>query len=504
MKKILSIFLCLCMVLPLLSGCREVDPESYVPTGDALAMEDEEVVNQVVDDGTQSFSLVYYPEAGLNAIYCTDYTNRVIFPLVYQSLFSVNRENEVVPILCDSYTVSSDQRTYEFTINPKATFSDGTPVTASEVSSSLWGAWDSYYYRGRMTHVEDIYSTDDGKVVIQLAQACGDLPRLLDIPVVKWKEGEEYPLGSGPYVFGGTEGNRYLVRRGNWWCKSNDLLITAQRIPLKEVTSVVEVRDSFEFEDTGVVCTDPGSDHYTEYRCDYELWDCETGIFVYLGFNLYSNLFQHASIRQAVLKGIDRSALSDKYYRGFAFPTTIPTSPNSPYYAPALAQNYEYDKEAFLNLMAANGVQGHTIDLLVNSDDSLRVSVAKEIGNMLNTCGLIVNVDARSTSEYKKALAVGDYDLYLAQTKLSPNMDLTNFFSESGTLSYGGLANINLYNQCLKALENEGNTYTLYQSIMDEALLCPILFQGYAVYAARGLLTELAPARDNLFFYTIE
>ena len=38
---------------------------------------------------------------------------------------------------------------------------------------------------------------------------------------------------------------------------------------------------------------------------------------------------------------------------------------------------------------------------------------------------------------------------------------------------------------------------------MDEGYLCPVLFRSYAVYAARGLVTNLQPARDNLFCYSI-
>lgn len=504
MKRIIALLLCLCMMMGLLSGCREEDPESYIPTGDALVMEEEEVVKKVTTDGTQSFSLAYYPAVGLDPIHCTNYTNRVIFPLVYQSLFSVNRDNEVIPILCESYTVSSDLRTYTFTMNPKATFSDGTPVTAEYASDSLHEAWDSDYYSGRFTHVDYVWAPDAQTLEIGLTQACGDLMRILDIPIVKYMENEEIPLGSGPYMLRGTEGNRYLSRRGNWWCSSNDLLVTADKIPLKEAETVVDIRDYFEFSDTGVVCTNPGSDWYTEYRCDYELWDCETGIFVYLGFNMYTGLFKEASARKAVLKGIDRQRLSDTYYRGFAFPAELPASPNSDYYSAPLAQNYAYNQTEFLSLMAASGAAGRSVRLLVNSDDSLRVRVAQEIGNMLNAGGLIVTVDERSSEDFVDALNAGEYDLYLAQTKLSPNMDLSHFFSAEGELSYGGLANINYYTLCLKALENEGNAYTFYQTIMDEALLCPILFRGYAVYAARGLMTDLAPARDNLFFYTIQ
>ena len=31
----------------------------------------------------------------------------------------------------------------------------------------------------------------------------------------------------------------------------------------------------------------------------------------------------------------------------------------------------------------------------------------------------------------------------------------------------------------------------------------PILFCSYAVYAERGLLTNLQPSRDNVFYYTL-
>ena len=82
-------------------------------------------------------------------------------------------------------------------------------------------------------------------------------------------------------------------------------------------------------------------------------------------------------------------------------------------------------------------------------------------------------------------------------------MDLTPFFSANGALNYGGIDDIGVYTLCLQALENQGNYYTLHQRVMEDGYLCPILFRSYAVYASRGLLTELQPARDNLFCYSI-
>ena len=52
-------------------------------------------------------------------------------------------------------------------------------------------------------------------------------------------------------------------------------------------------------------------------------------------------------------------------------------------------------------------------------------------------------------------------------------------------------------------MENHGNYYTLHKTVMDNGLLCPILFRSYAVYAIRGLLTDLEPTRDGVFYYSL-
>lgn len=506
MKKLISILLCLALLAGLFSGCSTAnDPEAYTPTGDALVMEGDDSTQKTQTNQAQALSLAYYADKTWNPLKATDYTNRLLIPLLYQGLFAVNRDYEVVPILCKSYTVKSDLMTYTFTIDPLATFSDGSQVTAADVVASLKAAKSSDYYSGRLRYVNKIYSNDDGAVVITLKQAYENLPLLLDIPIIKKSQvKKENPLGSGPYVLEQTEQTEQtarLMRRTNWWCQTDDLQITALQIPLVAAESITEVRDAFEFENVGVVCTDPGSDYYVEYRCDYELWDCETGIFLYLGVNDDSKIFKKQAARQALSKGIDRDLLVDLFYRGFAVSAELPASPNSPYYTPTLAQQYAYNQEEFAAAMES--YKGKKITLLVNKDDSLRVKVARRIATMLSSSGLIVNVSSVSTASYKTALEEGNYDLYLGQTRLSPNMDLTPFFSTSGALSYGGMADLATYNLCLQALENQGNYYTLHQTVMDNGYLCPILFRSYAVYATRGLLTDLQPARDNLFFYTI-
>ena len=143
------------------------------------------------------------------------------------------------------------------------------------------------------------------------------------------------------------------------------------------------------------------------------------------------------------------------------------------------------------------------LKLLVNSDDTLRLQVAREIAASLTAQGLPTVTAEAATEEYTQRIRSGDYDLYLGCTRLSANMDLSAFFSQGGALSYNGISSENLYKLSLDALENHGNYYTLYQKVAQDGRIIPLIFCSYAVYATRGLLSDLTPARDNVFFYTI-
>ena len=483
-----------------LTGCATED-KPYVPTGDALDMGNGSG-NASAPTKEQELVMVYDPDKSLNPYESTDYTNRALFSLLYQGLFSVDRDYNVFPILCQDYRISQDMRTYTIYL-ADATFSDGAKVTAEDVAASLNAAESGAYYSGRFQHIDSITAESDS-VVITLDAPCENLPVLLDIPIVKASQiASPTPLGSGPVVWGEALSGKCLKRSALWWCDAQ-FAVTTDLIPLVEGDSPSQIRDSFEYSNVSLVCADPGSDTYVDYRSDYEIWDTENGLFVYLVCNSQSKLFSNESIRSALTHAIDRDALVADYYRGFARSATLPASPLSPVYNAGLAQRYSYDSAKFTQAVTDAGKTGAEVVLLLNSDDSLRLRAGREIGKMLESCGLKVTTQEVNTKNFIKKLKAGEYDLYLAQTKLSANMDLSAFFAKKGSLNYGGLADTAAYTLCLEALANSGNFYNLHELIMEKGQLCPILFRSYAIYTTRGLVTDLDAARDNLFFYTLD
>lgn len=499
MKRLMCLLLCAF----LLCGCSLLGEKPYVPTGDALIRDDEPVTTQPTESAPQDITLVYYSDKTMNPYASNDNTNRALFSLLYESLFTFDRNYQVQPLLCKSYSVSRDMKNYVFYLED-ATFSDGSAVTAEDVLASLRQAKASAYYGGRFTYIAQLAVTEDGGVHIRTSVPMENLPLLLDIPIVPAAQvAEDLPLGSGPYMLD-LNGMHPLLRRTNWWSTATTT-ITAPAITLFQVKtsnhSLTQIADHFKFDGLDLVCVNPCVDPYAEYMCDCELWSMENGNFLYLACSSKSSLTT-SGLRKALTYAIDRDTLATDYYRGFGLAATLPASPRFPYYNLALAGSYGFNPEKFAQAVEDAGMTGRTVTLLVNSKDSLRTQVAQAIAQMLEAGGLKVTISKKSGSSYTSALRNGNYDLYLGQTKLSPNMDLTGFFASYGALNYGGLSNVTAHTLSKEAIANHGNYYTLHQAVMEEGLLCPILFQSFGVFTTRGELSFLTPARDNVFYYS--
>ena len=168
MKKVLSLLLCVCLMAGLFAGCAS-ENTPYVPTGDALLPEDADLdaLESEKETAPQELSLVYYADRSMNPLSCTDFTNRVLFSLIYQGLFSVSSSNEAVPILCKEFYTTSDQRSYTVFLED-AVFSDGSRVTLDDVLATYEAAQKSAYYSGRFGHVRSIALSDDGGITFNL------------------------------------------------------------------------------------------------------------------------------------------------------------------------------------------------------------------------------------------------------------------------------------------------------------------------------------------------
>lgn len=489
----------------LLLGCAvPVAEEPEEPAAETAAEETERREEK-------PFGLAWEPDQTLNPYSCMVLSNRTVLSLLYEPLFAVNADFTATPYLCESLTSSGDGRTHTLTLRQGVTFSNGTALTAADAAASIRAAQNSDYYGSRLQDILSVQATGDLQLTITTGSACGTLPSLLNVYVVQAATtGDTIPVGTGPYRCDGTQ-----LLQTDWWRETKPP-VSEETIGLVAVDSAAEIRDQFERGDVTLACADPNSGAQLTYHTDYELWNNNTTVLQYVGFNLSSPVFAYTPVRTSVTHALNRDAIISNTALGFATAATLPASSRWDGYDQKLAAKYGYDEAAFEKILESSEIRDYDEDgvlevytesgtqplkgtLLVCNTSEQRVAAAQMVADTLNSRGFDLTIKSLEYNEYVYALRTGNYDLYYGEVRLRPDFDLSGFFDASGSLSYGGMADGTLATLCDRAVENIGNVYELHLEIMSRGMLCPILCKTYAIYSARGRVTNLNPCLDGVF-----
>ena len=172
---------------------------------------------------------------------------------------------------------------------------------------------------------------------------------------------------------------------------------------------------------------------------------------IYIGVNVNHGDLSQAAVRQAISSGIDRSVVCrDGYYNnaiaanGFYNPVwqAVKSVQNIELQANKEITVENLEKIGY-NSLDSVGVRKNAsgtrlkFDLLVNKENRLRVAAARLISSQLSECGFNIRVVEKSYEDYTAALSEGNFQLYLAEVAVTPNMDISSLIIEGGSAAYG-------------------------------------------------------------------
>lgn len=454
------------------------------------------------------FALAFYPEDSLHPITGSNRTNLLLAPLVYQGLFALDESFTPHRQLCADYTVSEDGLVWTFTLT-EAVFSDGSPLTAVEAASSLKLAARSALYGARFANVGKI-SASGAELVLTLTAPNGSLPALLDVPIVR-EAGEGLPpYGTGTYTFAaGEDGGWSLERTGPGAALPDS-------IPLRPIRQTDELIQSFDAGRVSLVASDPAGTGALGYSGSFEVWDYPTAAMLYIGFNTAKGPCADEKVRQALLYGFDRSAVAGSLLSRHAAPAVLPVHPASPLCDAALAASLGYSHQTMADLLdgagwpLADGVRANkkeplSLVFLVNMENSAKLSIAEFLAQGLERAGIAVTLKKLSWEDYTAALAKGNFDLYLAETRLTADFDLSPLAASKGSLNYGRYADEEtdaLLERFRAAgeLDRPAAAADLYVRLSTAVPFVPLCFKNGTVLTSWGSLSGLSPTQQNAFY----
>lgn len=428
-------------------------------------------------------------------------------PLLYQGLFALDRQFEAQKELCSGYTVSEDGRTWTFQL-VNITFSDGSPLTAWEVAASLEQARKSERYAGRLAVISKV-TAGDGAVSVTLSAPNGDLPKLLDVPIVKETSDKKRPLGTGPYMLEEDgEDLRLVAREG--------ASVPVQTIPLRPVGAGDELVHGFDAGEVSLVDTDLTGSGVLGYSGHLETNDYPTTTLLYVGCNTAKGLCQDAELRQAVGLVMDRRDIVERLLAGHAVAAALPVHPASSGYDAALASTLGVDKAKAEELLAqTKWVKGDdgllrkgrsklSVRLLVNQENTWKVTVAEAVGASLEELGWTVTVEKLPFEDFEAALKRGDFDLYLGECAMTADFDPAALVGRGGTLNYGHYQSGETEEllTAWRGAMGEARTTAgsaLYAKLAADAPILPVCFKNGSMLTQWGQVTGVRPTQRNVF-----
>ena len=265
-----AVALCLCAVL-LLCSCERPDPqptpsETPAPTPTAAPQ-------------PARFSLGYDPAASLHPVTGDSQVNQELTGLVYQGLYELDNAFAPRPVLAADASVSEDDLVWTFTLNADAVFSDGTPLNAWHVAASLNQARTSPLYAARLSGLAGVAAADDATLTVWLSAPNGNLPALLDVPIVLEQSpggAEPFPpppLGTGYYQYARTEDGLYLQVNPH---HPSAAALPYDAIPLVPAPDTEARIAAFDSGEISAVTTDFSSPYALGYSGGYEVTDYPT------------------------------------------------------------------------------------------------------------------------------------------------------------------------------------------------------------------------------------
>lgn len=413
----------------------------------------------IVDDSTpqDGGTLVRRSEsdiASLNPILATSKYDRLVDDYVFTPLVYLDANLRPIPGLAKSWDISPDGRVYTFHLNEKATFSDGTPVLASDVIWTLAKIADpnsgAAQLAGDFENIEmpKTHAVDPHTVVVAFKEPlAAQLVRFIDLNVLPehvYSKGDFkndynfHGVGSGPYRIVKADPGKEVIleRRDDYWMQKPYL----KTVVFKIVTDVVTAWNALQHGDIDetTITSDvwqmesrrPELQRRFDFRRFYTL------NYNFVGWNEKNPLFQDKRVRRALGMCADVPSIINNLYHGTARAMSGPFTPDEYAYNPAVPV-LAYDPlkaKALLNNagwfdtnhdgVLDKGGKPFKFDILVFAGSVTGIQFGQVFQQELKKIGVEMNIIQLDPAQLIKHVLAGEYQSVYMGWQLDAEPDL--------------------------------------------------------------------------------
>lgn len=503
-KRITAVIMCIVLLLSLF-GCSKDDVKPVV---------------KKIDPGIDKigYTVPYLRSDSLNPYEAQNDMNISLTTLMYDSLFSVDNTFKAVPQIAESYTHN------DTTIKVKlknVSFTDGSIIAPDDVVYSFVLAKKSNVYKDYLTNLIDCSTDGISGVVFTLANKNPYEAANLFFPIVKKNSDRDenssdsysasMPVGSGRYKIIDDGEIKYLAvnkdRLGGYHPKYN-------KIGLKDISEIASIPNLFTMNEIDFYIESFSDGVFKRYSGNAA--SKSTTNFTFLGINSSSRPLKDGKVRRAIALLLSRQDFASVAFAGFGCASSTPFNPDFYGLKECTLPPIKYDKNAAVGLLeeagfgeiGSEGIRYSEdsmleISLAVNLENNFRMAMARSIQQALSKASIKVVINAMSYDEYISEIDYGDYDMYIGEAKLSNSFDLSRFFNEDGSLSYGISKDCESAAKYNELEEGTGTMQEFLDVFADELPFIPLAYrQALTVRADKIKVTSKTIVSD--YYYNVD
>lgn len=491
-RRALALAGCICLAL---GGCRYQQPSAEPAPSPSPSPSAAPAVAQV-------FALPVDPMGDWDPYGGGKSGNLALLGLICESLYALDNTFTPQPLLAKGAEVSGDGLVWTVTLQSGARFSDGQALTAEAVVQAVEAARsEGSAYARRLAGVARVSAQGADKVVFELSGPNSGFLALLDFPIARVTE--DGVLGTGPY----TRQEGRLAADPHWW-QGKDLPLA--EIPLREAGDADTLAADFTAGTVSVATADPTQTGALGDSGSCQSWEYPTSTMVYLGFRCDRGPCGSGAFRRAVAQALDRDSLTRRALAGHGAGASLPVPTVSPRYDRTAAAELGYDVVAAGQAMEEQGYalgqdglrySGRTplaLTLVVSADSPAMADMAQAVAEELGALGVGVDVRALPWEEYTAALRQGNFDLYLAQSRMTGDLDPGPYVTAGSGVCYGGFSSPALA-QALQEARRSGDWSGFYAQWVQDVPLAVICFQSAGLLTRWGQVQNATPTQGDLF-----
>ena len=454
MKKKICMALALAMtVSAVMTGCGVGAKNEGVTETKAVSAETNTDTNKNTDTSTDAntdtstsadTSVIYgtptAPVGTFNPIIAYMGSDNLIDDLVYSTLLDMKPDGSLTGSLAESYSVTDDQKTIEFTLRDGVKWHDGDALTVDDVIftlesiaispddfskvSRIEGAAD--FRDGKSEHMSGI-TVDGNKITIRLTETYapflnklgryGIIPKHIwgEIPFEEWETKTELlnnPIGSGPYMLTKYNSGESVELKAfaDYFEGAPKIdtfvlkVVNGDAIAAELSSGNIDIVDVKELKKSEV--EDLENEGFVKHSISDDMYQ-------YISFNMRMPIFQDKNLRQAITYAIDRQSILDNIVEGRGSLIGAPFIPGG-WAEPAAGElnDYAYNPDKALELLEASGWKDEDGDgirenkdgeklqfiLRCSNDSKTRENAVLYVKECLKKVGIDINVSIEEDS----------------------------------------------------------------------------------------------------------